>query len=167
MDINYELYKVFYHVAVTLSFSEASKQLFISHVHIPFPGVSGFAVEEICPGAFPGAFLQDNALRGKESRIPLAIQNSPFLLRLTGSIQFAFRFLPFATLFLCIVSAKEKGISWAMLPRPKVSPVGFKTPASKNWGAYVRTSPGGFPEMDSLRIRLYGPSAVPYDHSSR
>ena len=29
MDINYELYKVFYHVAVTLSFSEASKQLFI------------------------------------------------------------------------------------------------------------------------------------------
>ena len=31
MDINYELYKVFYHVANTLSFSEASKQLFISH----------------------------------------------------------------------------------------------------------------------------------------
>ena len=30
MDINYELYKVFYHVAKTLSFSEASKQLFIS-----------------------------------------------------------------------------------------------------------------------------------------
>ena len=30
MDINYELYKVFYHVASTLSFSEASKQLFIS-----------------------------------------------------------------------------------------------------------------------------------------
>lgn len=30
MDINYELYKVFYHVATTLSFSEASKQLFIS-----------------------------------------------------------------------------------------------------------------------------------------
>ena len=30
MDINYELYKVFYHVAITLSFSEASKQLFIS-----------------------------------------------------------------------------------------------------------------------------------------
>ena len=30
MDINYELYKVFYHVANTLSFSEASKQLFIS-----------------------------------------------------------------------------------------------------------------------------------------
>ncbi|MBE5988471.1 DNA-binding transcriptional LysR family regulator [Lacrimispora xylanisolvens] len=30
MDINYELYKVFYHVAATLSFSEASKQLFIS-----------------------------------------------------------------------------------------------------------------------------------------
>ena len=30
MDINYELYKVFYHVAMTLSFSEASKQLFIS-----------------------------------------------------------------------------------------------------------------------------------------
>ena len=30
MDINYELYKVFYHVAYTLSFSEASKQLFIS-----------------------------------------------------------------------------------------------------------------------------------------
>ncbi|SHK06935.1 LysR family transcriptional regulator [Hespellia stercorisuis] len=30
MDVNYELYKVFYHVAVTLSFSEASKQLFIS-----------------------------------------------------------------------------------------------------------------------------------------
>ncbi len=26
MDINYELYKVFYHVAVTLSFSEASKR---------------------------------------------------------------------------------------------------------------------------------------------
>ena len=30
MDINYELYKVFYYVARTLSFSEASKQLFIS-----------------------------------------------------------------------------------------------------------------------------------------
>lgn len=30
MDINYELYKVFYHVAMSLSFSEASKQLFIS-----------------------------------------------------------------------------------------------------------------------------------------
>lgn len=30
MDINYELYKVFYCVAVTLSFSEASRQLFIS-----------------------------------------------------------------------------------------------------------------------------------------
>ena len=30
MDINYVLYKVFYHVANTLSFSEASKQLFIS-----------------------------------------------------------------------------------------------------------------------------------------
>lgn len=30
MNINYELYKVFYHVATTLSFSEASKQLFIS-----------------------------------------------------------------------------------------------------------------------------------------
>ncbi len=30
MDINYELYKVFYHVATTLSFSEASKQLFLS-----------------------------------------------------------------------------------------------------------------------------------------
>ena len=30
MDINYELYKVFYHVAITLSFSEAYKQLFIS-----------------------------------------------------------------------------------------------------------------------------------------
>ena len=30
MDINYELYKVFYHVATTLNFSEASKQLFIS-----------------------------------------------------------------------------------------------------------------------------------------
>ena len=30
MDINYELYKVFYYVADTLSFSEASKQLFIS-----------------------------------------------------------------------------------------------------------------------------------------
>lgn len=30
MDINYELYKVFYHVAITLNFSEASKQLFIS-----------------------------------------------------------------------------------------------------------------------------------------
>ena len=30
MDVNYELYKVFYYVAVSLSFSEASKQLFIS-----------------------------------------------------------------------------------------------------------------------------------------
>lgn len=30
MDINYELYKVFYYVAMSLSFSEASKQLFIS-----------------------------------------------------------------------------------------------------------------------------------------
>ena len=30
MNINYELYKVFYYVATTLSFSEASKQLFIS-----------------------------------------------------------------------------------------------------------------------------------------
>ena len=30
MDINYELYKVFFYVATTLSFSEASKQLFVS-----------------------------------------------------------------------------------------------------------------------------------------
>lgn len=30
MDINYELYKVFYYVAATLSFSEASRQLYIS-----------------------------------------------------------------------------------------------------------------------------------------
>ena len=30
MDINYELYKVFYYVATSLNFSEASKQLFIS-----------------------------------------------------------------------------------------------------------------------------------------
>lgn len=30
MDINYELYKVFYYVAISLSFSEASKHLFIS-----------------------------------------------------------------------------------------------------------------------------------------
>jgi len=30
MDINYELYKVFYHVATTLSFSEASRRLYIS-----------------------------------------------------------------------------------------------------------------------------------------
>ena len=30
MDINYELYKVFYYVASSLSFSEASKKLFIS-----------------------------------------------------------------------------------------------------------------------------------------
>lgn len=30
MDINYELYKVFYHVAKTLSFSEAANELFIS-----------------------------------------------------------------------------------------------------------------------------------------
>ena len=30
MDISYELYKVFYCVASTLSFSEASRQLFIS-----------------------------------------------------------------------------------------------------------------------------------------
>ena len=30
MDVNYELYKVFYHVATTLSFSEASRQLYIS-----------------------------------------------------------------------------------------------------------------------------------------
>ena len=30
MDINYELYRVFYYVAASLSFSEASKQLFIS-----------------------------------------------------------------------------------------------------------------------------------------
>mgnify|MGYP003298844546 FL=1 len=30
MDISFELYKVFYHVASTLSFSEASRQLFIS-----------------------------------------------------------------------------------------------------------------------------------------
>ena len=30
MDINYELYKVFYYVATSLSFSDASKQLYIS-----------------------------------------------------------------------------------------------------------------------------------------
>ena len=30
MDINFELYKVFYYVATSLSFSEASKKLFIS-----------------------------------------------------------------------------------------------------------------------------------------
>ena len=30
MDINYELYKVFYHVAKSLSFSDAAENLFIS-----------------------------------------------------------------------------------------------------------------------------------------
>ena len=30
MDVNLELYKCFYYVATTLSFSEASRQLFIS-----------------------------------------------------------------------------------------------------------------------------------------
>ena len=30
MDINYELYKVFFYVAQSLSFSEASKHLYIS-----------------------------------------------------------------------------------------------------------------------------------------
>ena len=30
MDISFELYKVFYYVASTLSFSEASRQLYIS-----------------------------------------------------------------------------------------------------------------------------------------
>ncbi|HPU64115.1 MAG TPA: LysR family transcriptional regulator, partial [Mobilitalea sp.] len=30
MDINYELYKVFYYVAKSLSFSEAAEALFIS-----------------------------------------------------------------------------------------------------------------------------------------
>ena len=30
MDISFELYKVFYYVAITLSFSEASRQLYIS-----------------------------------------------------------------------------------------------------------------------------------------
>ena len=44
MDINYELYKVFYYVATTLSFSEASKLLFISQsavsrfVFVMWPG---------------------------------------------------------------------------------------------------------------------------------
>ena len=37
MDINYELYRVFYHVATTLSFSEASKQLFISQSAVSLP----------------------------------------------------------------------------------------------------------------------------------
>ena len=30
MDVNYELYKVFYHVAKSLSFSDAAQELFIS-----------------------------------------------------------------------------------------------------------------------------------------
>ena len=34
MDINYELYKVFYYVATTLSFSEASKKLYISQTAV-------------------------------------------------------------------------------------------------------------------------------------
>ena len=34
MDINLELYKVFYYVATTLSFSEASRQLFTSHSEV-------------------------------------------------------------------------------------------------------------------------------------
>ena len=38
MDINLELYKVFYYVATTLSFSEASRQLFISQsAHALYP----------------------------------------------------------------------------------------------------------------------------------
>ncbi len=36
MDINYELYKVFYYVASSLSFSEAAKQLFISQSAVSF-----------------------------------------------------------------------------------------------------------------------------------
>ena len=34
IDINHELYKVFYHVASTLNFSEASKRLFISQTAV-------------------------------------------------------------------------------------------------------------------------------------
>ena len=41
MDINYELYKVFYYVASTLSFSEASKQLFISQSLSASPSSTG------------------------------------------------------------------------------------------------------------------------------
>ena len=36
MDINLELYKVFYYVATTLSFSEASRQLIlVQHDNLP------------------------------------------------------------------------------------------------------------------------------------
>ena len=35
MDINYELYKVFYHVAVTLSFSEARSEEHTSELQSP------------------------------------------------------------------------------------------------------------------------------------
>ena len=49
MDINYELYKVFYHVAVSLSFSEASKQLFISQSAV---SQSVKVLEEAEPEAF-------------------------------------------------------------------------------------------------------------------
>ncbi len=37
MDINLELYKVFYYVATTLSFSEASRELFISQSAVASP----------------------------------------------------------------------------------------------------------------------------------
>ena len=57
MDINYELYKVFYYVASTLSFSEASKQLFISQSAV---SQSIKALEKKLITSFPISYLNGN-----------------------------------------------------------------------------------------------------------
>ena len=63
MDINYELYKVFYHVASTLSFSEASKQLF----HLPVGGqpVDQGTGEETEPDSFHPQHKKSTAYPGR------------------------------------------------------------------------------------------------------
>ena len=76
MDINYELYKVFFHVARTLSFSEAAGELFISQsavsqsIKVLEKRLDGFGIE--VPDGYAGFVFPRTsmAVRGLVCELP-------------------------------------------------------------------------------------------------
>ena len=81
MDINYELYKVFYYVAKTLSFSDASKRLFISQSAV---SQSIKALEKKLNEHFPNVHIKvTNGTSGKcvdfleNGQVDLIVTNYP------------------------------------------------------------------------------------------
>ena len=67
MDVNLELYKCFYYVATTLSFSEASRQLFISQSAVS-QGIK--ALEKTGAGTVLPKYQKSISLLGRRSTFP-------------------------------------------------------------------------------------------------